>query len=62
MGEFNPDRILRLLADAGANKQKLNATRVFLDELEDYDKAMQPGSATRKLLELVGRPWKPWTE
>lgn len=55
-------RILTLLADAGANKQKLDATRIFLDELEDYDTAMQPGSATRKLLEMIGGPWKPWTE
>jgi hypothetical protein len=62
MGEFNPDRILTLLADAGANRQKLDATRIFLDELEDYETAMEPGSATRRLREMLGRPWRPWTE
>lgn len=59
MGEFGPERILALLAEAGANQQKLDATKIFLDELEDYETAMQPGSATRRLLEVMGRPWKP---
>jgi hypothetical protein len=62
MREFSPGRILTLLADAGANKQKLEATRIFLDELEDYETAMQPGSATRRLREMLGRPWKPLAE
>jgi hypothetical protein len=62
MGEFSLHRILTLLADAGANKQKLDATKVFLDELEDYETAVQPGSATRRMREMLGQPWKPWTE
>ncbi|WP_242415205.1 hypothetical protein [Sphingomonas panni] len=62
LGEFNSNRILTLLADAGANRQKLDATEIFLDELEDYDTAMQPGSASRRLREMLGRPWMPRPE
>jgi hypothetical protein len=59
MGEFSTDRILSLLEDAGANSQKLNATRHFLNSLEDYEAAKRPGSRTRQLKEALGEPWSP---
>ena len=57
MGEFDEERILRCLHEAGADKDKLKATKCFLERLEDYDKAMVEGSRTR---ELTG--WKPKEE
>ena len=44
MGKFDNRRILSLLRQAGANPEKLEATRDFLGDLEDYDDAMLPGS------------------
>lgn len=61
MGEFSSARILDLLAAAGANAEKLAATEMFLRQLEDYDAARVPGSATRLLLEQAGAPWRPET-
>lgn len=49
MGEFDNERITSLLANAGANDQKLQATQAFLDNLEDYDSAKLPGSRSRAL-------------
>ena len=49
MGEFDNDRILRCLKDAGADAKKMAETRRFLDRLEDYDAAMLPGSRSREL-------------
>ena len=49
MGEFDSDRILRCLADAGANEEKLSATERFLAGLEDYDAALEDGSRSRAL-------------
>lgn len=49
MGEFDNVRILRCLADAGADEEKLSATEHFLANLEDYDAALEIGSRSRKL-------------
>lgn len=57
LGEFDQDRILRCLREAGANNDKLRATKQFLERLEDYDTAMVDGSRAR---ELTG--WKPRKE
>ena len=49
MGEFDSARILRCLADAGANAAKLAATERFLANLEDYEAALEVGSRSREL-------------
>lgn len=49
LGEFNDDRILRCLREAGANKQKLSATKHFLENFEDYDTALLPNSRASQL-------------
>ena len=49
MGKFDNRRILSLLRQAGANPEKLEATRDFLENLEDYDDALLPGSRSRSL-------------
>lgn len=49
MGKFDNSRILSLLRQSGANPEKLEATRHFLENLEDYDAAMLPGSRSRSL-------------
>lgn len=49
MGKFDNRRILSLLRQAGTNPEKLEATRAFLENLEDYDAAMLPGSRSRYL-------------
>ena len=49
MGEFDSARILRCLADAGANEAKLSATERFLADLEDYEAALKVGSRSREL-------------
>ena len=54
MGEFDEDRILRCLREAGVNDRKLRATERFLQGLEDYDAASAEGSRSR---ELTG--WEP---
>jgi len=59
MGPFSPERILHLLKNAGANKTKLNATEMFLNQLEDYEAAKKPGSITRRLRDDAGEPWTP---
>jgi hypothetical protein len=59
LGEFDPARILELLGRSGINQRKLEATRHFLENLEDYEAAMLPGSKTRKLREALGQPWRP---
>lgn len=56
-GEFDEDRILRCLSEAGTNSKKLTATRRFLEGFEGYDAALLEGSRSR---ELTG--WKPETE
>lgn len=57
LGEFDQDRILRCLREAGANDDKLRETQRFLERLEDYDAAMVDGSRAR---ELTG--WNPREE
>ena len=57
IGEFDEDRILRCLSEAGANSDKLKATRRFLKLLENYDDAVLEGS---RLRQLTG--WKPQEE
>lgn len=59
LGEFTPDSIVRWLEQAGANEQKLEATRRFLLNLEDYDAAIKAGSVTRRLLQAAGQAWEP---
>jgi hypothetical protein len=59
MGEFSAERILELLAVSGANAAKLDATRRFVEGLEDYEAAMSPGSVTRSILEAASEPWRP---
>ncbi len=49
MGEFDNDRILRCLKDAGADAKKMTETKRFLERFEDYDTAMLPGSRSREL-------------
>ena len=49
MGEFDNDRILRCLKDAGADAKKMAETKRFLEGFEDYDAAMLPGSRSRQL-------------
>ena len=49
LGEFDEDRILRCLSDAGANQDKLKATKRFLEGLEDYDDDLREGSRLRQL-------------
>lgn len=49
MGLFDNIRILSLLRQSGANPEKLEATQHFLENLEDYDDAMLPGSRSRFL-------------
>jgi hypothetical protein len=44
LGRFDKPKISELLHVAGANDAKLRATEKFLDELEDYDAALQPSS------------------
>lgn len=51
LGAFSPGRVLDCLGAAGTNEDKLNATRKFLAELEDYDSAMLPGSSSRRFSE-----------
>jgi hypothetical protein len=41
LGAFSSSRVLDCLEAAATNADKLNATRKFLEELEDYDGAMQ---------------------
>ncbi|TBY24089.1 hypothetical protein [Rhizobium leguminosarum] len=48
LGPFSPGRVLDCLEAAETNEEKLNATRKFLAELEDYDAAMRPGSSSEK--------------
>ncbi len=62
MGEFSAERILELLTRSGVNAAKLDATRRFLEGLEDYEVAMSPGSVTRRILEAAGEPWRPAEE
>ena len=57
LGEFDEDRMLRCLSDAGANQDKLKATTRFLEGLEDYDDDLLEGSRMRQ---LTG--WKPEKE
>lgn len=59
MGEFSAERILDLLAGAGANAAKVDATRRFLEGLEDYEAATAAGSVTRRILDEAGQPWRP---
>jgi hypothetical protein len=59
LGEFDPARILELLERSGINQRKLEATRHFFENLEDYEAAMLPGSKTRQLREALGEPWRP---
>ena len=49
MGEFDEDRILACLRDAGANDPKLRATERFMAKLETYDAAIAEGSRSRVL-------------
>ncbi|MBY3203471.1 hypothetical protein [Rhizobium laguerreae] len=51
LGAFSPGRVLDCLEAAATNEDKLNATRKFLAELEDYDSAMLPGSSSRRFAE-----------
>lgn len=51
LGAFSPSRVLDCLEAAATNADKLNSTRKFLEELEDYDGAMLPGSSSRKFAE-----------
>ena len=48
MGEFDPQRVLKLLRDANTDSAKLTATEKFLAELEDYDAAMKPNSKSSR--------------
>lgn len=49
MGEFDKDRILHLLMEAGADNKKLRGTKKFLENYENYDTAMLPNSRSRQL-------------
>lgn len=49
IGKFDRVRVLRCLEQAGTNERKLRATEKFLNEYEDYDQAMKPGSKIRQL-------------
>ena len=62
MGEFTAEKVLELLARSGANTTKLDATRRFLEGLEDYEAAKLPGSVTRCVLNAAGKPWQPASE
>ncbi len=57
LGEFDEDRILRCLTKAGATRDKITATKRFMERLEDYDAALLAGSRSRY---LTG--WKPKKE
>ena len=59
MGGLSADKVLELLVSSGTNTAKLDATRRFLDGLEDYEAAMSPGSVTRRILDAAGEPWRP---
>ncbi len=59
MGDFSVERILELLTGSGVNAAKLDATRRFLEGLEDYETAMSPGSVSRRILDAAGEPWRP---
>lgn len=48
LGTFSAGRVLDCLEAAATNEEKLNATRKFLGELEDYDDAMRSGSSSEK--------------
>ncbi|AQT51688.1 hypothetical protein BHQ31_16250 [Burkholderia cenocepacia] len=48
LGQFDRQRMRDLLAAAGINESKLNATREFLDGFEDFDTAAKPQSQSRK--------------
>jgi hypothetical protein len=61
MGQFSPSRIITLLESADVDRPKLDATTRFLQGLEDYEAAMAPGSATRRMLDAAGAPWEPKT-
>ena len=56
-GEFDNERILRCLSEAGANGEKLAATTRFLEGFEDYDSALLEDS---RLRQLTG--WRPEEE
>lgn len=49
LGEFDRDRILRCLRDAGTDEPKMTATKRFLERFEDYEAAMLPNSRSRQL-------------
>ena len=49
LGKFDRDRVLKYLEQSGTNSEKLRATEKFLNEYEDYDQAMRPGSKSRTL-------------
>ncbi len=49
LGAFDADRIMSLLERSQTNQSKMTATKRFLDNLEDYDAALQPGSRSREL-------------
>ena len=55
MGAFDSARILQLLDSAGANTEKLQATKKFLNELEDYKTAELPGSKFRMFLDSLSK-------
>lgn len=59
MGKFSAQRMLDLLIGSGANATKVDATRRFMEGLEDYEAAMSPGSVTRRALDAAGEPWQP---
>lgn len=49
LGAFDTGRILSLLDEAGINEEKRIATKSFLDGFEDYDDALKPHSASRRI-------------
>ena len=50
LGTFDRTAVLDRLAAAGANEQKLSATKQFLEEFEDYDAAAKPNSQSRQFM------------
>jgi hypothetical protein len=54
MGQFDNERVLQLLKDAGTDDTKMAATKRFLDESEDYEAAAKPGSRSWKFVHSHG--------
>lgn len=53
LGPFNRDRIIDCLQKGGTNQDKLEATRNFLDNFEDYDAAANAGSLSNQLAAVL---------